>query len=92
MLTVTTPAGVRLTHLLQTKAQDAVLRIFTRKRRLRLGVGHLRPDDRTFAHDGRVVLVLDARMSRSLAQHKLDVRETQTGPRLSLKSREKTSE
>jgi hypothetical protein len=92
MLTVTNPANLRLAHLLETKAQDAVLRIFTRKRKIRLGVGHLRPDDRTFAHDGRVVLVLDARMSRSLAQHKLDIRETTKGPRLSLKSREKTSE
>jgi hypothetical protein len=92
MLTVTNPAGVRLAHLLETKAEDAVLRIFSRKRKFRLGVGHLRPDDRTFAHDGRVVLVLGARMSKSLAQHQLDIRETKKGPRLSLKSREKTSE
>ncbi len=92
MLTVTNPAGVRLAHLLETKAENAVLRIFTRKRRLHLGVGRLRPDDRTFAHDGRVVLVLNARMSRNLAQHKLDVRETKLGTRLSLKSCAKASE
>jgi len=63
MLTVTNPAGVRLTHLLETKAEDAVLRIFSRNRKFRLGVGHLRPDDRTFAHEGRVVLALGARIT-----------------------------
>jgi hypothetical protein len=92
MLTVTSPAGARLAHLLETKGDDAVARIFFRNEKFRLGVGRLRPADRTFAHDGRVVLALDARISRSLEKHRLDVRETGSGPRLRLKSRSKQSE
>jgi hypothetical protein len=87
MLIVTNPASARLADLLKTRADDAVLRIYSRNHRLRLGVGHLQPDDRTFAHEGRVVLALNPRISRSLAEHQLDIRQTKTGPRLSLKSR-----
>jgi hypothetical protein len=87
MFTVTNPAGARLAHLLASKGDDAVARIFYRKQKFRLGVGRLRPDDRTFAHEGRVVLAVDARMSRSLSEHRLDVRETGTGQRLRLKTR-----
>jgi hypothetical protein len=87
MLIVTNPAGARLAHLLETKGDAAVARIVLRKQKFRLGVGAVRPDDRTFAHEGRVVLAIDARIAKSLAQHQLDVRETTTGPRLSLKCR-----
>ena len=87
MLIVTSPAGARLAHLLESKGDAAVARIFFRKQKFRLGVGAVRPDDRTFAHEGRVVLAIDARIARSLAEHQLDVRETTTGPRLNLKCR-----
>jgi hypothetical protein len=92
MLIVTNPAGARLAHLLKTKGDAAVARIIFRKEKFRLGVGALRPDDRTFAHQGRVVLAIDARISRFLAQHQLDVRETKAGQRLSLKSRANPTE
>jgi len=87
MLIVTTPAGARLAHLLESKGDSAVARIIYRKEKFRLGVGAVRPDDRTFAHEGRVILAIDARIAKSLAQHQLDVRETKTGQRLRLKSR-----
>ncbi len=87
MLNVTNPASARLAHLLESKGAAAVARIFFRKQKFRLSVGALRPDDRTYAHEGRVVLAIDASISRSLTKHKLDVRETTAGPRLRLKSR-----
>jgi hypothetical protein len=87
MLIMTSPAGARLAHLLESKGDAAVARIFIRKQKFRLGVGAVRPDDRTFAHEGRVVLAINARMAKSLAQHRLDVRQTAAGPRLNLKCR-----
>lgn len=84
MLKVSTPAAVRMTHLLNPKGAAAVLRIIRRDARFRLRVSHLRPGDQTFSHDGRVVLVLDKRMHKSLSRVHLDVRQTDTGPRLKL--------
>jgi hypothetical protein len=52
---------------------------------MRLSWSLERPDDRTFEHDGRVVLVLDGHVSESLSRRKLDVRQTAEGPRLTLK-------
>ena len=86
MLTLTDPAGARLAHLLNAKAEDAVVRIIRRKRRLQLRLGRLRPNDQTFAHNGRVVLAIDERMGTSLSLRKLGVRNTDSGPRLSFKS------
>ncbi|MSR56722.1 MAG: hypothetical protein EXS05_03505 [Planctomycetaceae bacterium] len=86
MLTVTDPASARLAHLLNEKAKDAVVRIIRFKNRLRLRLDHLRPADSTYSHNGRVVLVIGERTSASLASQKLGVRETDSGPRLSLRS------
>jgi hypothetical protein len=91
MLTVTSPASARLAHLLEFKGDAAVARIFFRKQKFRLSVGAVRPDDRTFAHQGRVVLAIDARIAKLLAEHRLDVRETNSGPRLNLKCRSNRS-
>jgi hypothetical protein len=87
MLKVSTPAAVQLAHLLHPKAGDAVVRIVRRKNRLRLRWSLVRPGDETFAHDGRVVLALDDRMRRSLSKRQLDVRQTDAGPRLRMKTR-----
>jgi hypothetical protein len=84
MFTLTNPASARLAHLLETKGDAAVARIFCRKHKLRLGVGQLRPGDQTFSHEGRVVLALDQRISTSLSRRRLYVRQTDTGPRLKL--------
>jgi Fe-S cluster assembly iron-binding protein IscA len=87
MLTVTTNAGARLTHLLDQSENFTAVRIVGRDRQLKLRRDQVRSGDATFAHSGRVVLVLDSRMSRALSSRTLDVRETSTGPRLSIQPR-----
>lgn len=87
MLVVTETAGARLNHLLSTLAEDSVARIVRGKSRLRLRRDHVRPNDKTFAHNGRIVLALDKKMSASLSSRELELRETDDGPRLGLKKR-----
>ena len=86
MLTVTSLAGAHLTDLLDGEAEDAVWRLVRRDRRLRLRKGHIHQDDRTFAHNGRVVLATDERIFAALSTRKIDVRLTEKGPRLKLQS------
>jgi hypothetical protein len=74
-----------MAHLLVAKPGDSVLRIVREDRRMRLRLGTVRPGDQTFAHDGRVVLALDEGIGTRLTGSRLDVRETDEGPRLRLK-------
>lgn len=85
MLTMTPSAGARLTLLLDGQSNDAVCRIVRLDRRLKLRKGHVCENDRTFTHDGRVVLAVDEKVSAALESRKLDVRETERGPRLKLR-------
>lgn len=87
MLTVTENAGARLTELLGESADDTVVRVVRRKRRLKLRRDRVRANDAQFSHDGRVVLVLDEQISKRLSSRTLHVRQTKDGPRLSLKTR-----
>lgn len=87
MLTLTPPAAARLSFLLNDVSLDRAVRIVRRKQRLKLRRDYARTGDTTFAHQGRTVLVLDARMAESLTARTLDIRETDTGPRLRLKAR-----
>jgi hypothetical protein len=84
MLTVTEQAGARLIQLLAASEDQSVLRIVQRDRRMRLRRDRARPHDSTFAHAGRVVLVLDEEISNRLAAGRLDIRQTDAGPRLKL--------
>jgi hypothetical protein len=86
MLKVSDRAAERMAHLLNAKSDGAVLRIIRRDDRLRMLFGHLLPGDQTFAHQGRVVLAIDQRVGKSLSLRHLDLRETETGPRLRLKT------
>ena len=86
MLKVSIPAAARMAQLLSAKADDAVLRIIRSKDRLRLRLGRMHPGDQTFAHNGRVVLAIDQRVGSSISLRQLDIRQTDTGPRLRLKS------
>jgi hypothetical protein len=85
MLHVSTPAAARMAHLLNTRPDNAVLRIVRQKQRLRLRLGIVRPGDQTFVHDGKVVLALDERMGTSLTFRQLDLKESEGRPRLRLK-------
>lgn len=87
MFSVSTPAAAKMTDLLTPKNDDAVLRIVRRDGRFRLRVSQVREGDRTFTHDGRIVLALDATTNESLARRSLAIRRTTTGERLKLTAR-----
>jgi hypothetical protein len=86
MLQVSDRAAERMAHLLNAKSDDAVLRIIRREERLRMQFGQLLPGDQTFAHQGRIVLAIDQRIGKSLSLRHLELRETEAGPRLKLKT------
>ncbi|MCY2967898.1 MAG: hypothetical protein NT069_30435 [Planctomycetota bacterium] len=84
MLKVTTPAAARMAQLLKAEGTTAVLRIVRRNKRLKIKVSALQPGDQTFAHNGKVVLAIDSKVSPSLSKRQLDLRQTDSGPRLKM--------
>ena len=86
MFSVTNPAFGRLAQILEQEGDDAVLRFVRVKKRLRLRVGEVHPNDHTFSHAGKIVLALDDPMAKILTLRRLDVTVTKGGPRLRLKS------
>jgi hypothetical protein len=74
-----------MAHLLSARPERAVLRIVDRDQRLRLRLGIVRPDDQTFEHDGRVVLAINEHLGKKLDRRRIELRETNDGPRLRLK-------
>ena len=87
MLTVTETASARLGELLSESPDGEVMRIVRLNRRARMRRDRARPDDTTFSHNGRVVLVLDGPVATALAARTLDLRQAPTGPRLRLRAR-----
>ncbi|HVW01472.1 MAG TPA: hypothetical protein VHB77_14065, partial [Planctomycetaceae bacterium] len=83
---MTHTAGARLQVLLEERKvpSEEVVRITQGKKRLRLCRDRQRPDDATFAHNGRVVLVLAPTVAASLETRRLELAETTAGPRLRL--------
>ena len=86
MLQVTTAALDRLaTKLAHKKTTDASTLRFSRKPGgWKLHLDEARPDDSLFVHDGQKVLVLDGEVLEAMTNFKLDVRNTDVGPRLRL--------
>jgi hypothetical protein len=78
----------RLSQKLARKqaAGDVALRFRQTNGRWKLHVDHARPDDETFAHDGRKVLLLHRAAADALNERTLTVRDTKSGPRLKLRS------
>ena len=87
MFTVTAAALDRLSRKLTLKeaADDKALRFTRRERGWSLRLDCARPADTAFSHDGRSVLLLDAAVSQAMAKMTLDVRSTDSGPRLKLR-------
>lgn len=86
MLTVTEAAKTHLAQLLdemETSDENAV-RFVSEENRLIPKLDHASPSDTTFAHDGKIVLVLDTGVATVLANSILDVRDTDNGPQLAL--------
>ncbi len=86
MLTVTADALDRLSRkLARKKLTDGVaLRFIRRTGGWRLCLDRVRPADTEFTHDGRRVLILDGAVSQAMTNMTLDVRSTDSGPRLKL--------
>ena len=87
MFKVTAAALDRLSRKLARKqAEDDVAYRFTRRRSgWKLRLDRVRPADREFRHGDRCVLFLDTAVSQAMANLALDVRSTDSGPRLRLR-------
>ena len=87
MLTVTVAARNRLSRKLARKkpTDGAALRFTRMVGGWRLRLDRARPADTEFTHDGRSVLLLDVAVSQVMTNMTLDVRSTDSGPRLSLR-------
>lgn len=87
MLTVTTEALERLCQKLARKraANDVALRFRRTAGHWKLRFDRARPDDATFTHDGRNVLLLDKAAANAMNHLTLTVRDTEAGPRLKLR-------
>ncbi len=87
MLKITKPALDRLTHRLASDdaAEDVAMRFTRRDGRWKLGPDRARPGDISFANAGRNVLLLDQAAAAAMNNMKLDVRKTDSGPRLRLR-------
>ena len=65
---------------------DGVALRFTRRERgWKLRLDSARPADTEFTHGGQSVLLLDAAVSQAMTHMILDVRSTDSGPRLRLR-------
>jgi hypothetical protein len=87
MLTVTNAALERLSRKLARKkaATDMALRFKRTEGRWRLRLDRARPDDATFTHQGRKVLLLDEAASKAMTTMTLGVGDTEAEPRLRLR-------
>jgi hypothetical protein len=87
MFTVTMAALDRLSRkLARKKPTDGVALRFTRRAGgWKLRLDQPRPGDTEFAHDGRSVLLLNAAVSQAMTNVTLDVKSTDSGPRLMLR-------
>lgn len=87
MLTVTDEAFEELGRRLRKRAAaaEAALRFHCVDGRWRLRVGRAEPEDATFAHRGRPVLLLDHSAAKALSDAMLLMRDTPKGPRLNLR-------
>ena len=86
MLTVTIIARDRLASKLACRkvSDDVAARLIRKSGNWKLRLGHARPTDTEIVHKGRIVLLLGRTVSKAMANRTLDVKETETGPRLTL--------
>jgi hypothetical protein len=87
MLTVTLAALDRLSQKLTSgkTPEDLAMRFTRGNGGWRLRQDRRRPADTAFTYKGRAVLVLDDSVSQAMTDMTLDVRDTEAGPRLSLR-------
>ena len=87
MFTVTAGALDRLSRKLVGKNanDDEALRVTQVPNGWKLHLDRARSDDTAFSRDGRSVLLLDAAVSKAMTNVALDVKSTNSGPRLKLR-------
>ena len=87
MFTVTEAALDRLTRKLARKkaADEQAMRFAEKEGGWRLRLDCQGPDDTVFAHRGRNVLLLDQAVALAMTNKTLDARNTEAGPRLTLR-------
>jgi len=86
MLTITEAAGSHLADML-TEAEapdDVAVRFIIQGRGLAMELDNASPDDSTFNHEGRTILVLDEQLSDLLSDKTLDIKDSEEGPHLTL--------
>ena len=86
MLMVTDAAVARLAGILaEAEAPDDIaVRLVLEGRGVSLQFDSPRPDDATFPHEGRTVLMIDEQVSKLLRDRTLDMEDTDDGPQLSV--------
>jgi hypothetical protein len=82
MLTVSHTAGERLSEMLAKHPDHIAARIVRRNGQLKLQRGTERPNDKSFQHAGRTVLLLGPKTTKHLSRKHLVVRDTDNGPKL----------
>lgn len=86
MLNVTEAAGEYLVQLLD-KAEaptDTAVRLVVEGRQLTMTLDKPNPEDATFDHEGRTVLLVDGVLSSALAERTLDVKAGEDREQLAL--------
>jgi Fe-S cluster assembly iron-binding protein IscA len=86
MFTVTEAAGSHLAQLLDQAAaeEEKAIRFVIEADTVTPKLDRVQPDDATFDHEGRTVLVLDPRVVHALTDKTLDVEPMGDGPQLIL--------
>jgi hypothetical protein len=86
MFNVTKAAVARVAQELDhlKASTDRVVRFFRQKGAMHLRLSEMNAGDQSFAHQGRVVLVVDSGLAEQLGQRTLDVKETTNGTKLCL--------
>ena len=74
MLTVTDAAGAHLAEMLSSAPEKAAIRFVAETNGLTPRIDSPRPEDATFEHNDRVVLILDQPVASALDEKTLDVR------------------
>ncbi len=84
MLSLSDTAGEHLARVLAeaNAPEDAVIRLVVEDGNLGLEIDTVKPGDTTFAHAERSVLAIDAQISESLADKRLDLHVEDDQPEL----------
>jgi len=86
MLTLTDAASEHLAKLLDESdvPDEAAVRLVVREEGVALAADQPKPEDTTFEHNGKTILVLDEQVAEALNDRTLDVEDTEQGRALAI--------